>query len=376
MAKKKKNENDDDFIDEDDGEFDGVFDSFFANIDKDIESIPDSKIIIPTGIDILDTVLGGGVRCNVTQWIGNAGSGKSAMCASILKSTQKKYKDPIIIYADSENSTDFERLTQLRVDANNVKILSGITVEDIFKTIDKICEYKEKNKHLNDIPSIVVWDSYALTMSEAEMASSELVQTAGAQKVKLVSYYLPKYINKLKKYNIALLIVNQFIDAIDMNASKYSHPIADLKFARKGKVLPGGNRLRYASYQIVELRQNEKLDEVFGFNGIRCSAFTVKNKSFDPNVPINMVFSYSAGFSNFWTNFEMLKEYGYIKSGAWCSLKDCPQPSFRQIEAIKIYRNNDEWKSAFDKSVKDCLQINFVEKYKITEDRLNQIDID
>ena len=89
----------------------------------------------------------------------------------------------------------------------------------------------------------------------------------------------------------------------------------------------------------------------------------VKNKLFSPNIEINMIFSFKNGFSNFFTNYELLKTFKRVKAASWCSLVNLPEVKFRQNELVKTYKTNPKFKELFDQEVKDVLKSEFIDKH-------------
>ena len=141
---------------------------------------------IPTGIDSLDAVLGGGVATGVVQFIGPPGSGKSAILAKIIATGQRKWPGKFnAVYADSEDSTTRDRLRDLGVTYPELEPYNEITVESIFQMVEGMCTYKDQNPQYMDIPWVIAWDSIANTMtSEAYTDDDPNLTYSGFQKAK------------------------------------------------------------------------------------------------------------------------------------------------------------------------------------------------
>lgn len=358
--KNKKNTEDNSQSSSDDS-IQNAFESFMINTNSGIKRVPESNLVIPTGIDLLDTILGGGIGMKFSQLVGPPGGGKSAATARILSQGQKLYGDKFIgIYADTEDMTK-ERLVNLGVKNPPIEpYQNAVTVEGIFKIIESLCTFKEKEK-LMDIPSVVVWDSVANTPTESIMDSEERTNMMPAQKAAILAYYLPIYCNKMNKYNIALVSVNQIRDELDTKPMFSGHTPKDINFLKSGFKIPGGKSMIHNTRQMLEIYQcgNKKdIMQKYGFNGIRVNITAVRNKLFTPNIPIQVVFNFANGYSNFWTNYEYLELTKYIISPnkGWRCLKGAPQPKFRESEAIELYRTNEEWRKCFDEHVRDALQ--------------------
>jgi len=343
-------------------ELTGLFTSHLAST-YDIS--PDLKIkqTIPTGIDLFDTILGGGIATGLVQFVGNPGCGKSMLASKIISTGQRKWPGKFIgVYCDSEVAQTTDRLAQLGVTCPKVKPYSeGLTVEKIFKIIDGLCVFKEENK-LMDIPSVIVWDSIANTATEAGMKTDNINEILGL-KARILSGMLPKYVQKLMYYNISLVAVNQLRDKMSIG-QMFPTP-NELKYLGDHQI-PGGKSVLFNSIQLFFLRPIGDIKGEYGFLGNRVRMKGVKNKLFTPNIEVSVVFSFEKGFSNFWTNFELLKDTKRIQSGAWVYLKDYSEKKFRQKEVIEAYRTDEKFRTLFDQNVEDVLKTEFIDMYAST----------
>lgn len=356
------------------GDMQNVLDMFLTSVDKNILTEDDNKLMIPTGIDILDAVLGGGICMKFNLVFGPPGGGKSSILCKTISNAQRIWGDKFIsLYLDSEESMTKERLMQLGVNNPPIVPIIGITIEKVFKIIDQICAFKEKNKDTIAIPTIVAWDSYASTLTESMVDSDERNNMMAAQKAAIMAFYLPKYITKMNKYNICLFTANQIRD--DLKTDKYDSTPTAMNFVKSGTV-PGGKAVAHLNTQAIELYQfgsKDEIEKTLGFKGIKVRLNCVRNKYFSPNIPIELIFSFANGYSNFWSNAMMLKEFKYIEtSGAWTVLKSHPVKKFYMKELIKLCSEDDDFKNAFKKDVKECIQKNYVDKYMVT----TQTDLD
>lgn len=321
------------------------------------------KSTIPTGIDVLDAILGGGVATKLVQFVGMPGAGKSALVSRIIATGQRKWPGKFIsLYIDSEQSMSTERLSQLGVNMPEIVPYSeDITVEKVFKCVESICTYKEEHPEYLDIPSCVVWDSVANTLTDKGIEEDKHTSVLG-QKAALLSHLLPKYCNKLNKYAISLVCVNQLREKIDMGG--YTASPATLRFLAD-KNIPGGNSLLYNSAQLFYFRQRDIMKGEYGFDGVTVSGKAVKNKLFTPNIEIELVFSFEHGFSNFWTNYNLLKKYKRISvGGGWVKMDGYNGAKFNQSATIKKYREDPSFKEAWDNNVADVIQKEFIEPHQ------------
>jgi len=361
--KQNLNVEDNKIKDEVNKESNDLYAEFNSFIEKKTTLVQDLgvKQTVPTGIDVLDAILGGGFAVGAFNIVvGQAGSGKSMLAIQTLGQSQLKYKGKSIsAFLDSEEATTTIRLSNLGVRYPKIKPYTDITVEKVFQFLEGLCLFKEQKKMV-DVPSVVIWDSIANTLSQKEREADDPNSVIG-YKAKLLSLLLPKYITKLGHYNISLIAVQQLRD--DVNIGPFSG-VKDLRFLSSGKTMGGGNILRYNSFHLAEMKIRGILkSETYGFDGILVGVNMVKNKLFTPNIEVKIIGDFVRGFSNFWTNYEFLKETKRINSAAWCHLINLPNKSFRTKDAHSLYRTDETFKDAFDELTKDAIQRDIKEKY-------------
>lgn len=341
----------------------GEFSNFLEN-STGIHLHQDSgvKHVIPTGIDVMDTVLGGGFAVgSLGIVVGAPGCGKTMLSIQTMGQAQLKYKGAMVHFLDAEEATTILRLSNLGVRYPKIKPYNDMTVEKVFKFIEGLCLFKEK-AGIIDVPSIVVWDSIANTLSEKERESEDPDKVIG-YKARVLSILTPKYVAKLSKYNICLLAVNQLRDKISMGQFT---PSADLKFLSHTKNMPGGQVIKYNANQLVEMKISAKLDSEkdYGFDGFVATAKCVKNKLFSPNVDVELVGNFVTGFNNFWTNYRFLANTKRIKTGPWNQfMEDSEARKWRTKDSEEKY-NTEEWfKEHFDSALKEALQTELIDKH-------------
>lgn len=328
-----------------------------ANMTPEVEL----KRTIPTGIDLLDAVLGGGFAIGALSIIvGQPGSGKSMLAMQTLAEGQIQFNGQLIGgYLDSEESTTSVRLSNLGVRYPRIKPYPDITVEKVFKFLEGLCLFKEKKKII-DTPSIVVWDSIANTLSEKEREAEDVNSVIG-YKARMLSILIPKYVAKCGQHNISIIAVNQLRDV--MNIGQFA-PARDLKFMSASKDMPGGNVLKFNAFHLLEMKVGTVLtQDKYGFDGVIAKTKCVKNKLFPPNIEIEILGSFTTGFSNFWTNYHFLSKTKRLNTGAWNYLVSLPDKKFRTKDAEKIYYDDKDFNVNFDKAVKEAIKIEIMDKY-------------
>lgn len=329
------------------------FGSFLKN-SIDMEEDSGEKGVLPVGIDLLDTILGGGFGVGALNLVvGQPGSGKSMLAFQALGNAQLIHKGELIAgVLDSEEATTQIRLRNLGVRNPEMKPYNNITVEKVFKFIEGLCLFKEKKKMIN-IPSVAIWDSIANTLSNKELEAED-PNTVIGYKARLLSLLIPKYIAKCSQYNVCFIAVNQLRDDIQIGLFPNAK---NLKFLTQGKTLPGGNVLLYNAFHLIELKVGAVLKkEKYGFDGIITKAKCVKNKLFAPNIEIELLGTFVNGFSNFWTNFNLLSKEKRLSTGAWNYLITLPEKKFRTKDAEKLYNEDEKFKEMFNISVQEVLK--------------------
>jgi len=340
-----------------------LYKEFSSFLETSTDIIPDTGIkdTISTGIDLVDAILGGGFVIGALNIIvGQPGSGKSMLAMQTLAQAQKQFKGNLIgAFLDSEESTTTIRLANLGVKYPKIKPYNDITVEKVFKFLEGLSVFKQE-KNLVSTPSVVIWDSIANTLSQKERETEDINSVIG-YKAKLLSLLVPKYVSKCAKNNICFLAVNQLRDSLQMGP--YQAP-RDLKFMSSSKEMPGGTVLKYNAFQLVEMKTGKVLEaDKYGFDGIIVKLKCVKNKLFPPNIDIEVAGSFTNGFSNFWTNYEFLKNCKKLNSGAWNYLVEMPETKFRTKDAHDLYKSNDEFRQMFDKVAKQTIKEEIIDKF-------------
>lgn len=324
-----------------------------------IENIGE-KLTISTGIDILDAILGGGFAVGALNIIvGQPGSGKSMIAMQSIGAGQKQYNGMLAAMLDSEEATTSLRLSNLGVRNPKIKPITDITIEKVFKFLETMCVFKATKKI--DIPSMMVWDSIANTLSLKEREAEDINSVIG-YKARLLSILVPKFVAKCATHKICWVAVNQLRDEMAIGGP-FSAP-KQLRFMSTGKSMPGGNILKFNAFNLIEMKAKGALDpEKIGFDGIMTSVKTVKAKLFPPNVEIELIGSFVEGFSNFRTNWHFLAKNKRIHTGAWNYLPSCPEIKLRTKDAEIVYKENPKFKEAWDKAVKEAIEIDIIQKY-------------
>ncbi len=317
---------------------------------------------LPTGIDVLDAIAGGGFGLGkFTMIVGNPGTFKSALLASVIGNCQRKFKNKLLtVYHDSEAAMSSERLAALGVNHPTIKPYDDVTIESVFQSIQAVATFKELRKMV-DYPAIVAWDSIANTPCEKDKTTDDINQTMGL-KARIMSGLFARYVSRLAASKISLIAVNQLRESLSVGPFSGQSDIAHMG----GKDIPGGQSVKFNAFHLLYLKNRGDLKaEQFGFPAIKLEAEFKKNKFFRPFVPVTLVADINHGISNFWSNFMFLVENKLLSTGIWCSVINAPQFKFHYKDAYNTYKNEAGFRQAFDDLVKKTIQQEIVEKYKV-----------
>jgi RecA/RadA recombinase len=316
---------------------------------------------LPTGVKLLDAILGGGFGLGTfSQIIGAPGTFKSALLAQVIAQAQLKYKGKILqAYYDSETAMTSDRLKQMGVVNPPIKPFDDkVTVEKIFKTIETFSAFKKLRKL--DYPGIVGWDSIANTSVEKEFTTDDINSTIGL-KARILSSLLPRYVSKLRENDISLIAINQLREKLDMGM--FGSP-NDLRWMGD-KIIPGGQAIKYNAFHMLFLKARSDLDaSKFGFNGLLIEAKCIKNKFERPNIPIELIVDFKSGVSDFWTSYNYLGKTKRMQCGAWNFLKTLSEKKFRTKDAKDLYDSDKDFSKEFDKQIKEAIDVNLFNDIK------------
>jgi recombination protein RecA len=180
------------------------------------ENPTDVKDFIPTGSRWLDSIicrgrLGGVPVGKITEIAGLEATGKSYMAAQIAANAQKMGID--VVYFDSESAIDSKFLSAAGCDAENILYIQATSVEFVLETIEDILS-QAKNRVL------FVWDSLALTPSEADIAGDFNPLSNMAVKPRILSKGMSKLVQPIANSEATLLVLNQLKTTITSNVAE------------------------------------------------------------------------------------------------------------------------------------------------------------
>lgn len=175
--------------------------------------IADTAYYISTQCAKLDFAIGrpGIPAGKVTTIFGREGSGKSTIVQHLLAEIQRM--NGIGVLADTEQRFDKEHASGIGCDPDQLIMIEGATIEQVFDSIHKIVD---TTRHENaDVPVCIVLDSLAGAVGEKRL-NAEVGDIQVSSMARFMSEELKKLKLKIAKAGVALVIVNQLRTRVTM----------------------------------------------------------------------------------------------------------------------------------------------------------------
>lgn len=274
--------------------------------------------VIKTEIDVLDSLLGGGVELGSTiQIVSESGTGKSTISLLISKEFCNKGKN--VLYIDTEYSISEEMLRDIGLniyrDENSYRFyyLRLSTFADVEKKLDEFIS-------TNEI-SLIVIDSLAGLINAGFTNLNKGIsinEATSSYNSRPLGMFMNKYKTLVGQRKIALLFTNQYRNKIDIKGGSGTQ----LKEY-------GGKNIRYNSDSIIKIGKPKEKDftvisqaysKIFS-KGLDQSLELIKSNKKSPREhPFYLV--YGRGISDVCTEIYVLKKMGIIKqSGTYYSIQ-------------------------------------------------------
>lgn len=271
---------------------------------------------VSTGSYALNRVISGNYLDGIpigmlTQFMGEASTAKTVFATHILKDAQNKGYYSVLV--DSENAYNPDFAKSLGINPEKLIYTAPETLEDCFQVIqDTIVAIREVDK---DTPIVIAYDSIAVSPSKAEYEAEnyEGNNMQGAVRAKATGACLRKINPLLRKYKVALVVINQIRNKIGV---MYGDPTT---------LAAGGKSLEYYLGVNMKTISNKTSDLIKDDNkkviGIQGKIRNTKNKVAVPFRETTFKLLYDKGLDPFEGLIDCLIEDGLvIRSGAWYTL--------------------------------------------------------
>lgn len=304
------------------------------------------KLWIPSGINLIDLPLGGGLPCGrvVEIFSEDESEGKTTIALHFMAQLQRFARGGGLgLWLEQETALDKDRAAEgLGVDTASLFMDGPHSVEDgfirIWKWLDETCAVDEFKAQ----PKLIVWDTIAAAPPRAE-AAGQMYADGMTSKPRAISAALRGLVQRLYKANATLLMLNQSYTNI---RSKLPFPVYEQ---------PGGKGLKFYSSIRLRLKRIGYTAESktvksgkAGKNtktGIIVEMETVKNKTAPPFRSAHLALAGYRGYNNPLTyahHFADLKRDDLIKpKGAYYQLAGAGKNvTWSQIEELET---SSEW---------------------------------
>jgi len=272
---------------------------------------------VPTGSYALNKIISGDYHKGIpigmiTQIHGEASTAKTVFATHILKEAQQKGYYTLLV--DSENAYSTEFASALGIDPTKLIYAAPETLEDCFETIEStIKSIREVDQ---DTPIVIAYDSIAVSPSKAEYEaeSYEGNNMQGAVRAKATGACLRKINPLMRKYKVALVVINQIRNKVGVMFGDNSTPAA------------GGKSLEYylgVNLKSLSAKSERILNDRKQIIGIRGRCKNTKNKVSVPFRECEFELVYDKGLNPYYGLLNQLVSDGTVEqSGAWFSYKD------------------------------------------------------
>lgn len=273
---------------------------------------------VSTGSYALNRVISGDYNGGVpigmlTQFMGEASTAKTVFATHILKDAQAKGYYAMLV--DSENAYNSEFASSLGIDPEKLIYAAPDTLEDCFQVMeDTIKAIRESDA---DTPIVIAYDSIAVSPSKAEFEAEtyEGNNMVGAVRAKSTGACLRKINPLLRKYKVALIVINQIRNKVGV------------MFGSPETQAAGGKSLEYYLGVNMKTISNKTSDLIKDENkkiiGIQGRLRNTKNKVSMPFQETTFRLTYDEGLDAIDGLLECLVLDGVVKqSGSWFTYKE------------------------------------------------------
>ena len=281
--------------------------------DQDTSSVVHG--FVSTGCSALDYYLGRGAfrggypLGRVVELFGPESAGKTTMAIHALISAQRgrvtcvDWKDDehgmlesevtavetpagVAVLLDYECSFDRVRAQRMGLDLANLSIIDDLeTLEDGFEAVESLLDIVAKDKRLQCVPMVIVWDTIAAAPTRFEIEGEYGANRPGG-KSSLMFSAMRKLIGKIAGTKTCLLCVNQMIDTIGVQGYG-PHQIS-----------PGGRALKFMATYRVQVKYAGKIEVAKKSIGIESVVTVVKAKLCEPFRTVKIPIRFSTGIDD------------------------------------------------------------------------------
>lgn len=313
---------------------------------------------ISTGVDELDLAISnrpnGGIPCGcITEIFGEKGSSKSLLGVEIMANCQKMGGLPVLF--DTENAVGMlEFFEAIGLDPKKTLYTDKLRcLEDVYAAVESIITQSiEKN---SDKPLVIVVDSVMGATTRLELESDYDKEGWATSKAIINSKAMRKFPSLIAGRKIAIVLINQVRDNLG--------------------AMPGSPQTRTSGGRGIAFTASVRLEtKVVSRSAKNQDGETIevkieKNRFGPPRKKVRFDVYYDSGVDNFGSWFNMLKEFGLLKSaGSLGWAYDFVNPETAELTTLKFkeedFKKLLESKPELKQTVYRQICDNYIMKYK------------
>lgn len=198
-----------------------------------VTGMPNLEILrLKTGVDTLDTALGGGLPVGrIVELYGQPSAGKSLISLLAIAEAQRNGGD--CVYLDCEDSFDAEWAKKLGVNTDKLILSQSSVGEDTLELVIKLLKAQ---------PAIIVVDSVAAMVTRAEL-EEDIDKAFMAPKARLLGKALRMILAQNR--GTTIIFINQLRATMAMYGPQF--------------ITPGGRAIPFAASIRVEVKKSEDI---------------------------------------------------------------------------------------------------------------------
>lgn len=307
---------------------------------------------IPTNIDALDYLLGGGLpQGKLCEVVGATGAGKSSFGIHMLGQVQKQGGLGILIDTEGGAGDKF-RFQNFGVDTKKCIITVEDLAEKAFLQIERVANYIQKKNV--QVPSLLVLDSIAGLTTRSELEAEYDTQQYPAT-ARMIKKGIQRTKMMCRDTNLAVLFVNQ----VRVKMGGMVNPFSGPEYSS-----PGGDTLKFQCITRLFLDRgatlgvDKKLPDghVVKAKVIKCKT----SASLGRTLPMRFYYD-TRGYYNPGIVYDLLKDSGYWGKDAWktVALPDGTEKRFNSEDTFfELFNASEENKQHFLQMMRECYSKN------------------
>ncbi|AWD93073.1 RecA protein [Bacillus phage vB_BceM-HSE3] len=262
---------------------------------------------VRTPHDFLNLLFGGGTPLGaVVEMYGPPGSGKSTFAYQMMGDFQEQYPQGVSVIADAEGSADPHRLEYMGLHPNRILRFPATYIEDTFDQITGILKKKASNVTARPIPVMIILDSLAALLTQAQVEQGRTNAGGMNEKARLTKHYLAQMLPLIEEQPVLFVILNQ----VYTDTSGY----------RPKLISGGGMGLKHDIHLQLEfkLQGTQFTDDS---SDVTSTVINITKSKLSPrwnNIPIRIDVTRGGVIDKDWSFYQLLLDRGYVHSkGSW-----------------------------------------------------------